>query len=106
MIDRGDRHFKRFGVDTFISPIGSGVPSPVVCRAVLKCASLRRRLGHRLQAHGITFIEEPRMQFWNWKGARLKDFSGNNTYLFWAGENGLHPKFLVGRSAALSGKTS
>ncbi|BBN83201.1 hypothetical protein PA25_31860 [Pseudoalteromonas sp. A25] len=51
----------------------------------------------QLQKKGITFTELPQDKRYLWREAKLKDPSGNNIILYWAGENRLNPPWRVER---------
>ena len=48
-----------------------------------------------LQGNGFQFHKEPTDERWLWREARLKDPSGNEICLYWAGENRTHPPWRV-----------
>jgi catechol 2,3-dioxygenase-like lactoylglutathione lyase family enzyme len=49
----------------------------------------------QLKANGIVFCQDPRDEPWLWREARLKDPSGNDLCLYWAGENRKYPPWRV-----------
>lgn len=48
-----------------------------------------------LKLRGIRFEQLPKEQPYLWREARLKDPSGNEIKLYWAGENRLNPPWRV-----------
>lgn len=51
-----------------------------------ECIDLDEQVA-RLQTLGVEFTRMPADESWLWREARLKDPSGNELCLFWAGEN-------------------
>jgi predicted enzyme related to lactoylglutathione lyase len=49
----------------------------------------------RLQAAGMEFTQLPRDEPWLWREARLRDPSGNEICLYWAGPNRRHPPWRL-----------
>jgi catechol 2,3-dioxygenase-like lactoylglutathione lyase family enzyme len=80
--------FRSVGGDTTFSLIESLEPNPGGVTLYFEVRELTNTV-LRLQALGIVFSEEPKVQPWKWNEARLKDPSGNNICLFWAGEHRL-----------------
>ena len=52
-------------------------------------------LVERLKGEGIEFDQEPTMKPYLWKEAALRDPSGNEIKLYWAGENRLNPPWKI-----------
>jgi len=48
-----------------------------------------------LQSAGIVFTQLPRDEPWLWREARLRDPSGNELCLYWAGEYRRHPPWRL-----------
>lgn len=55
------------------------------------------KLVETLVKKGIQFVQLPTEQRYLWKEAVLRDPSGNNIKLFWAGENRLSPPWKVNK---------
>jgi len=53
-----------------------------------------------LQSAGIAFTQLPRDEPWLWREARLRDPSGNELCLYWAGENRRHPPWRLHEAPA------
>ena len=53
-----------------------------------------------LQSAGIVFTQLPRDEPWLWREARLRDPSGNELCLYWAGENRRHPPWRLPEAPA------
>lgn len=51
---------------------------------------------------GFKFQSEPADQSWLWREARLKDPSGNELCLFWAGDNRINPPWRIRTDKAAS----
>jgi catechol 2,3-dioxygenase-like lactoylglutathione lyase family enzyme len=49
----------------------------------------------RLEAAGLTFVQQPTDQSWLWRDARLLDPDGHELMLFHAGKNRLEPPWRV-----------
>jgi len=49
----------------------------------------------RLRARGIEFESDPADERWLWREARLRDPSGNEICLFFAGENRRYPAWRI-----------
>lgn len=49
----------------------------------------------RLQSAGMEFTQLPRDEPWLWREARLRDPSGNEICLYWAGRNRRHPPWRI-----------
>ena len=49
----------------------------------------------RLQAAGLTFLQEPKDEPWLWREARLLDPAGNMVCLYWAGEHRKNPPWRL-----------
>ena len=53
------------------------------------------KLYHELNDKGVDFESEPSDQAWAWREARLRDPSGNQICLYYAGENRVNPPWRV-----------
>ena len=82
--------FKATEGNTTFSLIQADVANPGGVTIYFEVRNLEEQVA-RLRAVGIDFTEEVKLQPWLWKEARLKDPSGNNLCLFWAGEQRLAP---------------
>jgi uncharacterized glyoxalase superfamily protein PhnB len=56
-------------------------------------------LVQKLVQKGIIFEQLPTEQRYLWKGAIVKDPSGNKIKLYWAGENRINPPWKVAKHA-------
>lgn len=70
------------------APSGPGV------QIYFECEDLDERVD-RLSKAGLAFESGPTDQPWLWREAWLRDPSGNQVCLFWAGENRLDPPWRV-----------
>ena len=73
------------------------VETPAVASGVViyfECSNLDERVA-QLLGNGFEFTQLPTNESWLWREARLKDPSGNEICLFWAGENRRHPPWRV-----------
>lgn len=59
-----------------------------------ECADLDGEIA-RLQAAGVSFEREARMQSWLWREAWLRDPAGNAICLYHAGANRTHPPWRL-----------
>lgn len=80
------------------------VDNPTAATGVViyfECSDLDERVAH-LQSNGFEFTQLPTDEGWLWREARLKDPSGNELCLFWAGENRKHPPWRVAAAEGAS----
>jgi catechol 2,3-dioxygenase-like lactoylglutathione lyase family enzyme len=82
----GDATFSVHAVDALTEP-----PKTVV---YFECDALDRQVAE-LEARGLQFLQEPRVEPWLWREARLVDPSGNVICLYHAGNNRLDPPWRV-----------
>lgn len=86
-------HYARFRSvvgDTSLSLIPASDPDPGAVTIYFEVPELEATV-ERLSREGFAFTEEPTVQPWRWKEARLCDPSGNHICLFWAGAHRLQP---------------
>jgi predicted enzyme related to lactoylglutathione lyase len=90
-------HYARFectdGDATFSIHKAESVASTDVV-VYFECADLDAQVAS-LQAMGIEFTQRPKAESWLWREARLKDPSGNELCLYFAGANRKHPPWRV-----------
>ncbi|WP_325892860.1 VOC family protein [Grimontia sp. NTOU-MAR1] len=94
-----DEHYARFSFpegdasfSIFLDPVKEGV----ISRGVIYFEhEALEELVERLKSEGIEFDQEPAMKPYLWKEAALRDPSGNEIKLYWAGENRLNPPWKI-----------
>ncbi len=69
-------------------PVGEGV------YVYFECENLEEQV-EKIKKREIKFDQEPTLQRWLWKEARLKDIDGNQLILFYGGENRLNPPWRI-----------
>lgn len=78
------------------------VPEPTTDSGVVvyfECADLDARV-RQLLAAGVEFTQLPADQRWLWREARLRDPSGNELCLYWAGGNRKDPPWRIASPTA------
>ncbi len=91
-------HYARFecpdGASTFSIHKTENLPKGEGIYVYFECEDLEEQV-EKIKLRGIKFDQEPRLQRWLWKEARLKDIDGNQLILFYGGENRLNPPWRI-----------
>ncbi|MEM0517113.1 VOC family protein [Aequorivita flava] len=91
-------HYARFecpnGTSTFSIHKTVNLPKGEGIYVYFECEDLEEQV-EKLKKMGIKFDQEPTLQKWLWKEARLKDVDGNQLILFYGGENRLNPPWRI-----------
>jgi len=89
------------GNSTFSLHQVEALPSDSGFTVYFECQNIDAKY-QELVASGFKFLSEPADQSWLWREVRLKDPSGNELCLFWAGENRINPPWRVRTDKVIS----